>query len=89
MALGAAAVGGIVGAIIGLLWSDPYRNGLGQYQTYNQSAATWVVQAATGGILGSAILPVVLTMIASSPELVIPMGAIGLYLTYTKAVDPR
>lgn len=52
-------LGGVIGALIGLFWSDPYRDSRGRFTTRKDGFGNWITQAIVGGFIG-----VILTSVA-------------------------
>jgi len=83
------AFGGVIGAIIGLLWSDPYRDRRGRYKTHQRSHGNWLFQGATGGIIGAIVTPPLFIAIISNPWVGPLIFFIATSMIYKKFVDPR
>lgn len=82
-------VGGIIGAIIGLFWSDPFRNKKGQFTTRQSGFESWILQAIVGAFAGAAITTLVLPALFGNPILGLTVLAGITYFCYMKFVDPR
>ncbi|WP_144427173.1 hypothetical protein [Halolamina pelagica] len=82
-------VGALIGAVIGVIWSDPYRDNLGRYTTRRNGFGSWVWQAVMGGFLGAIFIRPAMILIASNPLFGILGGLVILYMTYSMMVDPR
>ncbi|WP_135306029.1 hypothetical protein [Haloarcula amylovorans] len=82
-------MGGMIGAVIALLWNDPYRNNMGQYTSRQNGFASWLSQAAVGALLGAALTSVVIAFVLTNPALGILLLIGGMYFVYTTKVDPR
>lgn len=84
-----AILGGVIGAMIGVLWSDPFRNELGHYTTRPEGFKSWLLQAAVGGVVGAAVTSAAAPLVLGIPHIVLPVLALGAYIVYRKEVDPR
>ena len=83
------AVGGVIGAIIALVWSDPFRDNRGRYTSRQNGYRSWVMQAIIGAFLGAGITTVLVALLIANP-LIVLAALIGLsYFAYVKYVDPR
>lgn len=82
------AMGGLVGAIIGIIWSDPHRNSMGRYTTHRRGWQNWVLQASLGGIMGALLTPLVMQFVTQNPIAIVIL-AVATYFIYTGFVDPR
>lgn len=89
VALMSTAIGGLLGAIIGVAWGDPYRNRRGRYTTRTRGFQSWAFQAITGAFIGAALTSVIIPLLVVEP--LIGFGAFLLvcYGIYVWAVDPR
>lgn len=83
------AVGGLLGAMIAVLWSDPYRNRKGQYTSYARGYQSWSFQAIMGGFVGASLTSLVLPFLVLNPLASVVGLTIVSYLVYVKLVDPR
>lgn len=83
------AIGALVGAFIGYLWSDPHRDSRGRYKTHKSGFESWIFQTLLGGFLGAIVTPFVVGLTISIPVITVPALLIGAYLLYVKKVDPR
>lgn len=85
----AAIIGGIIGAVIGALWSDPFRNSAGQFTKRTRGFGNWVFQGAIGGLIGAFLTAGVLPVLLADPAIgVLLLGGVG-YVVYAKKIDPR
>lgn len=86
---GTVVIGGLVGAVIGVFWSNPYRDSAGRYTTRSNGFSSWIFQAVAGGVVGAIVTPFVFSLLIASPLVVMVGLGIGLYMIYRHFVDPR
>jgi len=87
--LALVAFGGVVGAVIGILWSDPYRDQEGRYKTHGRSHGSWLLQGAIGGIIGAIVTPPLFIAMIGNPWVGPIVFFAGTFLIYKRFVDPR
>ena len=66
-------LGGLVGAIIGVFFGDPYRNGAGQFTTRQKGFASWIFQATFGALFGATLTGITVPILVINPIFGLPI----------------
>jgi len=85
----AIVAGGIVGAVVNLMWQDAYRDRRGRYRTHRGGFGNWLAQAAIGAVVGAGLTPVVVMAFVASPPVTLVVGGFICWFLYKDRVDPR
>jgi len=83
------SVGGVLGAIIGAFWGDPFRDSEGKYRPYWDSFFQWVAQVVIGAGIGNAVTAPVTEFVLEYPSIGVIAIIIGSYAVYVEEIDPR
>ena len=82
-------VGGLFGAVIGLLTSDPFRDDMGRYTTRTRGFSNWVVQTVFCSFIGALVTPSLIPILVVYPVVGVAVGGLIIYGIYHLLVDPR
>lgn len=83
------AIGGLLGAVIGVIWSDPFRDNSGQFTTRKSGFGSWITQAIIGGFFGALLTTFAISYLANNPVIGIVGFFLLLYAVYRIFIDPR
>lgn len=86
---GTLIVGGVLGALVGIIWSEPFRDRRGRYTTRNRGFQSWMIQGVLGALIGAALLNATFPLIVANPLAGTVLLLAVAYAAYWLFVDPR